>query len=478
MEKPSAAKQNYISRLLASFNRLWSSRDNLNFKNIRLSHLHYFLALPLSLGFSNAQEILFKTDVQLMGLDGLTIALSAYCIGAGLLFALASVRNMRKIAGASAILALAGFIPWMFMADGPVAVLLAALFMFGMGGSVACAVFTYTFVLNNPERFLGAVIVSFFYAAARLAAGLPDLPPLISKAFMFLLVAGTVSCLAMFKTADFAGLPAKRKARPNPSIPLVLYFFIAGFCVDYFYSYLHGALEPGAMVLSGLSGVLAVCLAVVVQKAVKRSVWHMCNLFFIAMACCYALFFAPGGSFLHDAAIFLYGFRLIGYTLMFYLLGGVFKKHGDFRLFKISLVVILPVGGLAYIIPDTLNQYAPEFLLPAAVISSGAIFMVFLLLSPAYARHLFSDDWSEDFHRMDMTEAEKKVKEYNQLENLNLTPREKEIAAFLLRGMTARQIAGELGISFNTANFHTKNLYRKLSITGRMELFTRFGTRE
>ncbi|NPV90544.1 MAG: hypothetical protein HPY50_07220 [Firmicutes bacterium] len=201
----------------------------------------------------------------------------------------------------------------------------------------------------------------------------------------------------------------------------------------------------------------------------------MCNLFFIAMICSYALYFAPDGSFWRDAAVSLHGFQLIGYTVMFYLLGCVFKKHGDFRLFKLCLVVVLLASVLTYIIPDALSKYAPALMLPLATITSGALFVGFMLLSPAYARDLFFADWSEDFHRLDMTEAERKVEQFDKLENLNLTPREKEVAAFLLHGLTARQIAGELSISLNTANFHIKNLYKKLGIAGRLELFSRFG---
>lgn len=302
--KQNTAKQSYLYRFRTSFSKLWRSRDDLSFRNIRVSHLHYLLALPLSLGFANAQEILFKTDVRLFGLDGLTIVLSAFCLGAGLLFALVNVRNLKGIAISSAVLALSGFIPWIFVPDGIVSVLLAALFMFGMGGSVSCAVFVYTFVLNNPERFLGAIILSFFTAVVRFAAGLPDFPQFINKVTMFLLIAGTVFCLFKFKTKDFESLPSKREAKFSPPILLVLYFFIAVFCLDYFYSYLPGTSEPRAMIMSGLSGVLAVCLAVVVQTTVRRSVWHMCNQFFIAMSCCYGLFFTPAGSFLRDLAIY------------------------------------------------------------------------------------------------------------------------------------------------------------------------------
>jgi len=475
MKEQSAIKQNYISRLFTSFIRLWNSRNDLSFKNVRLSYLQYFLALPLSLTFANMQEILFTSGVQLFGFNARTLIFSAYCIGAGLLFALSSVRNIAAISRVSAIISAAGFIPWIFMADGPVSLLLASLFMFGLGGSVACASFAYTFVLNNPERFLGAVLLSFFYALARLNAGLPVMAPLFFKLFLSLLVAGTVFCLALFKAADFADLLEKNKAKLNSAIKLALYFFIAAFCVDYFYYYLPGSSEPEAMVLSGLFGLLAVCLSVAIQMVAKRSVWHMCNLFFIAMICSYALYFAPDGSFWRNAAISLHGFQLIGYTVMFYLLGCVFKKHGDFRLFKLCLVVVLPASVLTYIIPDALFKYAPGLMLPSATIMSGALFVVFVLLSPAYARDLFFADWSEDFHRLDMTEAERRVEQFDKLENLKLTPREKEVAAFLLHGLTARQIAGELGISINTANFHIKNLYKKLDISGRRELFSCFG---
>lgn len=472
------SKPGYISRLLASLRKLWGFRNTLSLKNIRVSHLHYFLTLPLALGFSNAQELLFKSDYKLMGLDGLTIALSAYCLGAGLLFTLANIRNMKKLALASAALALSGFIPWMFMADGTISLLLAALFMFGMGGSVSCAVFSYTFVLNNPERFLASIIISIFTALIRFAAGFPLLPLLLCKVLMLLLIIGTVVCLIKFKTEDFDDLSANRAAKLSPPILLVLYFFIAGFCVDYFYAYLPGTDQSGAMIISGLSGIVAVSLAVIVQLAFKCGLWHMCNLFFIAMACCYALFFAAPGSILRDAAIFMYGFRLIGYSLMFYLLANVFKKHGSFRLFKLCVVLVLTTGALAYIVPDLISKNSPELLLPMATIISGVIFFVFILLSPAYAKHIFSDDALENFHRLDMCEEERTIAKYTLLSSLNLTIREQEVAALLLSGRTTRQIAGELKISYHTANFHIKNIYKKLGINGRMELFSRFQTME
>ena len=70
-----------------------------------------------------------------------------------------------------------------------------------------------------------------------------------------------------------------------------------------------------------------------------------------------------------------------------------------------------------------------------------------------------------------MTEAVRRVEESDVLENLKLTPREKEVAALLLHGKDTKQIADALKISIHTANFHIKNLYKKLDINNRSELF-------
>jgi DNA-binding CsgD family transcriptional regulator len=60
------------------------------------------------------------------------------------------------------------------------------------------------------------------------------------------------------------------------------------------------------------------------------------------------------------------------------------------------------------------------------------------------------------------------------LEGLCLSPREKEVASLLLQGQSAKDIAKKLEITVSTANFHIKNLYKKLNISSRAELFARF----
>lgn len=48
-----------------------------------------------------------------------------------------------------------------------------------------------------------------------------------------------------------------------------------------------------------------------------------------------------------------------------------------------------------------------------------------------------------------------------------LTPREQEFLILLVRGLTVRQCAQELGVSYNTANTHIRHIYDKLHVKSR-----------
>lgn len=186
------------------------------------------------------------------------------------------------------------------------------------------------------------------------------------------------------------------------------------------------------MLANGSVGIFVVSLAVVLQLLTKRSIWNMCNLFFIAMICTYCLYFMPEGTLLRSAARYIHGFEQMGYIAAYYLLGCVFKKHGDFRMFKLCLVTILPLSMVSYVIPGALATHTPELLPLAAALTSGAVFIVFILLSPAYSKYLFYADWSDDFHALDMTQAARRGEVPDTMAALRLTPREKEVAALLL----------------------------------------------
>jgi DNA-binding NarL/FixJ family response regulator len=52
-----------------------------------------------------------------------------------------------------------------------------------------------------------------------------------------------------------------------------------------------------------------------------------------------------------------------------------------------------------------------------------------------------------------------------------LSPREKEIANGILKGLSYKLVAMECGISIDTVRIHIKNIYRKLKINSKSQLF-------
>lgn len=446
---------------------LLSSKDCTNFKNIRPKHLKYMLIFPLTPLFANMQDSLFSASA--LGLDAMTLIGSAYCIGAGLLFAFTAPDSLVKLSRILALCVAILFTVWSIIGEGGLSLALAILFAAGLGGCAALASFAYTFALNNTERLIGAACISLFFSFNQIDFGLSLLSGSFSKLYITLLVIGSCICLSLYRSEDFSISADSGDVKLNPPLMLTLFFFVAHYISEIFYTYMPGASSQSAMIANGTVGIIVVVLVISLQLMTKRSVWNMCNLFFIAMITTYALYFLPDGSALRNAARFVHGFEQIGYIASYYLLGCVFKKHGNFRLFKLCVVVILPLSMLSYLIPGAISAYVPRALPLIATLTTSLMFIAFILLSPNYSAHLFCAEWSDDFSCTDMDETLNKADTL--FEKLGLSPRECETAAMLLQGKNAKQIAAELNISTNTVNFHIKNLYKKLGIGSRAELF-------
>jgi DNA-binding CsgD family transcriptional regulator len=56
----------------------------------------------------------------------------------------------------------------------------------------------------------------------------------------------------------------------------------------------------------------------------------------------------------------------------------------------------------------------------------------------------------------------------------SLTPREHEVAVYILKGHSSKSLAREINISPETVKIHRRNIYRKLSISSQSDLFVRF----
>lgn len=70
--------------------------------------------------------------------------------------------------------------------------------------------------------------------------------------------------------------------------------------------------------------------------------------------------------------------------------------------------------------------------------------------------------------------AGQETKRQKELEQFNLTKREKEILQMLIAGKSYKAIAEECNITIHTLFSHTKNIYNKLNIHSRAEIAARF----
>lgn len=60
----------------------------------------------------------------------------------------------------------------------------------------------------------------------------------------------------------------------------------------------------------------------------------------------------------------------------------------------------------------------------------------------------------------------------NHLQYLNLTPRQVEVLAMMLRGFPNKRIASQLSISEPTVKEHISNILKKIGVNSRVEAIT------
>jgi DNA-binding CsgD family transcriptional regulator len=124
---------------------------------------------------------------------------------------------------------------------------------------------------------------------------------------------------------------------------------------------------------------------------------------------------------------------------------------------------------------DILFYNFPQLLPAFTLIIVLALFIGFWIASPHSFKYLFSNDWMDDYRRKDMMRHWEQVEKVDRFEKYGLTKREKQVASLLLDANTVRMISGELKISESTVKMHTSNLYKKIGINSRVEMFRIFG---
>lgn len=150
---------------------------------------------------------------------------------------------------------------------------------------------------------------------------------------------------------------------------------------------------------------------------------------------------------------YLYLIPLVNLFVMFFMLGKINKLKDELKeyvIFYLLLSVIFTIWYIFSAIPVSLGKWR----------NAGIFIYYAALFIPAYYFYFIEKRKSSG----------KSDKTYPDLDNFELTAREKEIVEMLIKGKSNNQIADELFISLQTVKNYVSRIYDKTGIKNRVEL--------
>ena len=455
---------------------IFQTRDELSLRNIRKEFWSVLLIFPLSVIIGDLRY--FDLSITAAGFQSYELML--FPLGLGWLVLTVTPKNYIVLLLRTAAVLSSVLLPFqIFMPEGTGQLAVFMAFQFLNGICAASALYLFCFVLNNVERLFGMVLIQFYYGFYytiwRMFPVVQELGKTWGGAAVmaaYLVVVFTASGLMSRCGEIYTGSDGKGSGA----------YFILGLDILYYIimamiNYIEWAEKSVSSMAFGLGSFISIILIIVIQLLNNRSALYSWLLFL-------ALSLFGLGILIFDSPVarysgsFAYGLGDgLGYIIIYYLCAGAIKKSNSLRMFRLYCLVFF----IQYFIISGIFAYTfKSFVWPnhyLAFIIVLVLCSVCFLLIPLMQRKLFEADWTDGLHLRDMAEytsSLSEVKTIDMKDKLNLTDREQEMFTMLLSDASPKEIAYNLKISYHTVNFHVKNLYRKLGIQSRTELFSKF----
>ncbi len=461
----------------AQLQQMFRGGERIRFSDVRWSKAVYFWAYALELVFFSVRSQFLPFGGRILGIGAWTIVQPLHMV-ASLVVMLLWSDQFRRLLRGSAVIMLLGFVPYVFLPRGMGRVIFGAIGYIGLGGVVTGARCGYAFVCNNAERLFGIIAMFFAVMLTRAASCLQWINVVTLYILPLILLAGMTYCIFRFREEDFEVKQETTKADAS-GLYWAFAFFLLYFAADpYIASTIDGDLYQSEYLVMLLAWGLVGLLLTAVFLGLRISTWHLWNLFFLA-AIGMGVFavLAPKTGSLYPAYFFA-GLSYLGWPLCIYTLGCAQRRFASYALLKKCTLVYVLISPINSIANDLVVDLFPGQLPMVTLIFVLTITILMLMLSPISYQQLFSALWIRDMYKTDMQLLQDKVDKADRLGSYGLTKRQKEVAVLLLAAKTRRQIAGELGLSESTVKMHAGDLYRKLGINSRTELFRIFGVAE
>ena len=440
---------------------------------IRPERCIYVFAYVLELVFFSVRGLFLPVGYDVFGIKGWTVLYAVHML-ASLAVMLIWTEKFRALLRTSALVMLLGFVPYIFLPQGRTRFLCGLLGYAGLGGAVTGARCGYAFAANNEERFLGILFVFFSVMLARLAKALGANGIIITYILPLTLLLLLFFCLIRFREEDFE-VKQEETEEDTKGLYWAFAYFVIYFAVDGYIGELSDSACQSDYLFVIMGMAFAGILLISVLRRLALNTWHLWNLFFFSsIGMGLFAFIAPKIGTLKPMNFFC-GLTYIGWPLCIYTMGCAQRRYASYRLLKRCTLVYVILAPVTTLSSDWAAGFIPEYLPTVTLCFTLALTIGMLLVSPFSYQYLFTSLWLSDIYRTDMTILKEKVEETDRFGGYRLTPRQKEIALLLLAAKTRRQIAGELGLSESTVKMHTAELYKRLHINSRVELFRMFG---
>lgn len=460
------------------FAGIWRQNDGIRVSAIRVNRLPYALAYFFELTLFAVLNRYVPRNSKILFLSEWDFAYAFHMIGSLVIILLWNER-FRKLIYISASILLLGLVPALVLPVGPVQIAGFVVAMTGLGCVASCARCGFAYGTNNSEKAFGLFLAYFSDKTIRILRAVEVKNIFLSVILPFALFAALFACMYLFKESE---LEYVRESSKKDAKGLywalayyIVYFMVDGKMVSYGTSIEYGFFSEA--IIGTIAGIVVLFLILFVFRLNSYHAW---NIFFLAVVITFlSAALTPIANTL--STYFLFGnFNKMGWVLALYFMACAQKRFASIRLLKISTVI--------YVVLSPLSQYSDTILEVIFDPNDGSydialaiyfiiIIVMFLMLLPYSYRYLFSSEWISQMSKPDMEIISENIQEVDEFEKWNLSPRQKEVAALLLAGKTRRQISGELKLSESTVKLHTSELYKKLNINSRVELFRIFGAK-
>ena len=459
-------------------------RDELTIQNIRQELLPLLLVFPLSVIIGDLRY--FDLKMEIAGYQSYELML--FPLGLGwLVSAFIPKKLIIPLLRIAAVLS-ALLLPLEILLPANIHQLEVFMaFQFFNGICAACAFSLFCFKLNNVERLFAMIIIEFYYGFYYTVWRAFPTVQTVGKTW------GSIAVMAVYLIVVFA--PPTRRVGDNSCKHEILSdtekdtltpnqsgsgaAFVIGLDVVYYMimcmiNYVEWAENSVSSMAFGIGSFASIILIIFIQLLNNRSALYSWLLFL-------ALSLFGLGILIFDSSLtrisgsFAYGLGDgLGYIIIYYLCGGAIKKSKSLKMFRLYCVVFfIEYFGISGAFSHAFDRFEwPNHYLAFAVVL--VLCSACFLIIPLLQKKLFEADWTDGLHLKDMAEFAEplaETEEINTKDSLNLTDRERELFTMLLKNLSPKEIAHTLKVSYHTIDFHRRNLYRKLGIQSRSELF-------